>query len=142
MYPSGHSFFYTKIRIFLILPGRSYAFLQRIRNFTVVLKQPFVFYSEMQNSENYTQKRLFVSHTEIRNLELYPDCHSFFDYNVPRLPFILWLQNTNFSKFFRNSNLLFDNKLKNLKLHPNCHLLSEHEIQNLKSYSNGHSFFY
>ena len=52
-------------------PKRPLFFLQEITKFTDVPKQPFVFYSKMQNFENCTQTVICIFHKEIRNLTTY-----------------------------------------------------------------------
>ena len=104
-------------------------FYSEIRNFTIVLERLFVF---LQRS------------TEFYSFTLTAICFSQRNMKFRIVPFVLWLRNTKFLKLFRNCHLLFANKFKNLllsKLNLFFFVFFYHEILNLKSYSNVHSFF-
>ena len=103
------------------VPKRSFVFLQQNKKFYICtqtairfLQQNTKFYSCTQTVIRFLQRNTkfysctetaILFHSEIRNLELYPNCHSFFDYKI-RI----------FLKLFQNSHFLFDKKFKKSKV--------------------------
>ena len=100
LYPNGHSFFYSEIRKFTIVPKRPFVFLQRNTKF----------YSCTQ-----TAIRSFTTKYEIfklKNLKLPPKCHLFFEHEMQYLklyPNGLSLLNTDSEN--RNLIIYFYNEL-------------------------------
>ena len=60
---------FIKIPLQCVYPNGQWYFCRKIQNFTVVLKRPFVFYSEMQNFGNCIQTaiRFFTTKQKILN---------------------------------------------------------------------------
>ena len=87
-----------------------FIFLQWNTKFTVVPKRPFAFFTAKCKILKTVPKRPFVFHSIKRNLDMYSNCHSFFDYKQSRsfwqqikkskvaskLRFVFWRRNTKF----------------------------------------------
>ena len=73
------TFFNHRDRSIRVPNGHSFFFYSEIRNFTVEPKNPFVFL-QWDTTLQFVLKRPFVFHSEIRNLELYTNGLSFFEY--------------------------------------------------------------
>ena len=55
-----------------VYPNGQWFFYKKIQNFTVALKRPFVFYSEMENFVNCTQTAIHIFETKYRILKVVP----------------------------------------------------------------------